>query len=108
MEHLPTLEQRIVGTMIRHNSTIDIAINNLRPSSVQSETNGVVFQAIIDLNQSGSPVDLVLLAQRLGVDNIIRRVGGYQVLALLWDSACTETEFPGLIEELRKQTDEKC
>src|SRR5690606_19367897 len=48
-----------------------------------------IFQAIIDLADSGQPVDLVILAERLKQQKQIEDVGGYAYLAELWEAAPT-------------------
>lgn len=83
-------ERCVLGSMLRDNS----AINDITPILSQKEffyfdAHQKIYQAILDINQDGHPVDLVILANRLRQSKELDDVGGMVYLGDLWDSMPT-------------------
>ena len=102
MHSQPTPELRILGCMMRYNSTLITGLSSLQPENFRSDGDRAIFETILEVHQSGLPVDLVNVARRLGVHGVMEKVGGYVRLATTWESACLESDFEQLIEKLRQ------
>src|SRR5262245_59162751 len=86
------MEARLLGGMIRHPATIPAVMRFIRSKDFRSESNQVVFSALVDLSISGSVIDLVALAESLHRSLRIMQAGGYSRLAELWEAACPEDQ----------------
>src|SRR5262245_35525053 len=83
-------ERSVLGSMLRHNPVIDELVRiPLRPEHFYFDAHQKLFQAILDANAGGRPVDLVLLSEALKARKQLDDVGGDTYLADLWDAAPT-------------------
>jgi replicative DNA helicase len=85
-------ERSVLGSMLRDNPVISTVMTVLegRADHFYADAHQKIYQAIVTLHdQSGQPVDLVLLAEELKRRGQIEDVGGYPYLGELWDAAPT-------------------
>jgi replicative DNA helicase len=85
-------ERSVLGSMLRDNPVISTVMTVLegRADHFYADAHQKIYQAIVTLHdQSGQPVDLVLLAEELKRRGQIEDVGGYTYLGELWDAAPT-------------------
>lgn len=75
--------------MLRENACIGEIVQIIRAECFYFDAHQTIWRSIVALFQAGSPVDLVLLADRLRQDGRIENVGGYAALGELWDCAPT-------------------
>jgi replicative DNA helicase len=97
-----TLEDKILGGMMRHKASLATGLSLLHPKHFQTEPNRVLFQTIVALHESGSSVDLVHVVEYLGVEGVRKQPGRYFRLASMWIDACPESDFQGLVLRLLK------
>lgn len=91
-ERLPpqsrSAERSVLGSMLRDNGVIGDVVQVLRAEYFYFDHHRKIYQAVIDLFESGNPADLVILAdvlkERGQIDDI-----GYPYLGELWDAAPT-------------------
>lgn len=82
----------IVG-LAREPGAVEAAVATLEPQHFHSAADRLVFEAIVALRQSGTPVDLVSIYEQLRATDHNRQVGA-TYLAFLWTDACLPNEAP--------------
>ena len=82
-------ERCVLGSMLRDNDVISEVVQVVRQENFYYDAHQKIFQGIIEIYDSGHPVDLIILADKLKQQKLIEDVGGYPYLAELWDAAPT-------------------
>jgi replicative DNA helicase len=67
-------ELALIGSVLHDNDMLD-DVSHVKPSHMDSERNAIVWQAVLDLYQSGSPVDSVMLFNELSRKGKVSEVG---------------------------------
>lgn len=65
LPHSIEAEQSVIGSMILDREAITIASELILPEDFYNKQYGVIFEAMVELNDEGKPVDLVTLQDRL-------------------------------------------
>lgn len=65
LPHSVEAEQSVIGSMIMDREAIVVAAGILRQEDFYGKQYGIVFEAMVELNDEGKPVDLVTLQDRL-------------------------------------------
>ncbi len=65
LPHSMEAEQSVIGAMIMDQEAITVASEILSSDDFYSKQYGVLFEAMVELNDEGKPVDLVMLQDRL-------------------------------------------
>ena len=68
----------------------------LRPKDFYRPRNGRLFEAILELDERGEPVDLVTLSDSLDKEETLEKVGGVDYLSDLFDAV------PALTAEINR------
>lgn len=77
------LEEAVLGAMLLENEALNKVIDILVPESFYKEQNGRVYNAILNLFKSNSPIDILTVTQELKRTGELEFVGGsYYVSAL--------------------------
>ena len=87
--HSSDAELSVIGGVLLHNSTLDVVSDIVRPQDFYSEAHELIFQAILDLNLGGKPVDLITLGESLKERGELESVGGLPYLASILDTVPT-------------------
>ncbi|VTS07171.1 replicative DNA helicase [Tuwongella immobilis] len=87
--HNREAERCVIGSVLRDNGVLNDVLQIIRPDSFAFDAHQKIFQTIIELVDSGQPVDMILLADRLRGKQMLNDIGGYNYLAELWDAAPT-------------------
>jgi replicative DNA helicase len=87
--HDRNAERGLLGSMIRENSIIVEVVDMISRDAFYLDSHQRIFGVIVELNSSGKPVDLVMLAERLKAAELIADIGGYPYLQELWECAPT-------------------
>jgi replicative DNA helicase len=82
-------ERCVLGSMLRDNACIHEVVQVVREESFYFDAHQKIFKTILDIYDSGNPVDLIILADKLKLQKMIEDIGGYPYLAELWDFAPT-------------------
>jgi replicative DNA helicase len=69
--------------MILHAPCIDIVVQVTQPEHFYRPAHQLVYRALVDMRQSGKPIDLVLLREELKLRNQLDAVGGVEYLVAL-------------------------
>ncbi len=65
LPHSIEAEQSVVGSMIMDREAIVVASEIVNEDDFYSKQYGILFEAMVELNEEGKPVDLVTLQDRL-------------------------------------------
>jgi len=76
-------EACVLGSMILHAPCIDIVVQVTQPEHFYRPAHQLVYRALVDMRQSGKPIDLVLLREELKLRNQLDAVGGVEYLVAL-------------------------
>lgn len=76
-------EQSVIGSMVMDKDAIVIASEILSPEDFYQKQYGVVFEAMVELNDSGRPVDLVTLQNRLKEKDVPEEVSSLEYIGEL-------------------------
>jgi len=82
-------ERCVLGSMLRDNICIHDVVTVVRDESFYFDAHQKIFKTIKEIYDSGNPVDLVILANKLNELKLLEDAGGYQYLYDLWDAAPT-------------------
>lgn len=82
-------ERCVLGSMLRENAVIADVVQVIRQENFYYDAHQKIFQAIVDIYDSGKPIDLIILADKLKLQGVIEDVGGYPYLGDLWECAPT-------------------
>jgi replicative DNA helicase len=85
----PEAERAVLGSMLRDNAVIGDVVLVVRPDNFYADAHQKIFQAVRDLYDKATPVDVVVLAEELKQRGQIEDIGGYGYLGELWDGAPT-------------------
>lgn len=81
--HSDEAEASILGSILIDKDAIIAVAEFLRPEHFYSDTNKVIFEAILGLYEERSPIDIVTLADKLKKKRILDKMGGSSYLAEL-------------------------
>ncbi|MGB9637629.1 MAG: DnaB-like helicase N-terminal domain-containing protein, partial [Microgenomates group bacterium] len=87
--HSDEAEASVLGAILIDPDAIISVAEFLRPEHFYSETNSMIFKAILDLYEERSPIDIVTLTDKLKKNRVLLKVGGSSYLAELLDKVPT-------------------
>ena len=96
-ENLPysiEAEQSVLGSVLLDKSLFMYAADSLKTDDFYSEQNAHIFDAMLYLYKSGSPIDLIMLTETLKNKEVFDKVGGLIYLTHL----STAPDFKEAIE----------
>lgn len=83
------IEEAVLGSLLIDPSKVSDVAAVLRPDHFYREENGWVYKAILDLDKSDSPVDLLTVTGKLDMDGKLAQVGGSAYVVDLIETAGT-------------------
>jgi replicative DNA helicase len=95
-------EQATLGAMLLEREAIARVVNIIRAADFYTDTHRNIFNAITELFNEGQPVDVVTLAERLRVRDLLEQVGGQGYLARLLDAvptAASAERYAGIVRD---------
>lgn len=87
--HALEAERAVLGGILLQNSVIDTVVEIIQPDEFYSEGNARIFEAMLELHRSSTPVDTVTLRAELVRGNKLNAVGGDDYLLSLTDTLPT-------------------
>ena len=78
-------ERSILGAILLDNDTYPQAAESLRAEDFSLDSHRRIYARMVDLNDTGRPVDIVTLADELGRRKEVEAVGGVAYLSSLTD-----------------------
>lgn len=92
------IEDAVVGSLLIDPSKISDVAAVLRPDHFYREKAGLVYQAILELDKSGSPVDFLTVTSKLEMDGKLALVGGSVYVVDLIETAGTAAHVDHYVE----------
>ncbi len=97
-------ERALLGGLLLDSSKVDEVLNILKPDDFYDPKHHVIYQSIIDLVETGKPVDKIILKDYLEKINKLDFIGGDLYLTLLLER---DAAPPSIIPDLATQIKEK-
>ncbi len=93
LPHSLEAEQSVIGSMILDTETISVAASLLKQEDFYQKAYGLLFQAAVDLDRDGQPVDPVTIRNRLKELDAPPDLGDEETLAQIVASVPTSTNI---------------
>ncbi|MHB1041963.1 MAG: replicative DNA helicase [Eubacteriales bacterium] len=95
-------EQSVLGSIMLDSDAIHKAVKLVRPEDFYRESHRVIYEAMLSLNESGEPVDLITLTEWLRQHDELEKVGGVSYIAALSEivpTAANVEYYAHIVEE---------
>lgn len=85
-------EQAVLSCMLFDNEGIRISVESLRGDDFYNPAHREIFNGILDLYNSGKPVDLVTVKNKLEEMGVFEKIGGMEYMIILANLASTSAK----------------
>lgn len=95
-------EQSVLGSIMLDSDAINKAVKLVRPEDFYRESHRIIYEAMLSLNESGGPVDLITVTERLRQQDDLEKVGGVSYIAALSEivpTAANVEYYARIVEE---------
>lgn len=95
-------EQSVLGSILLDREAIYKVMKSLRPDDFYRESHRAIYEAMLTLNESGSPVDLITVSEQLRQLGSLERAGGVAYLVSLAEmvpTAASVEYYTRIVEE---------
>lgn len=95
-------EQSVLGSILIDREAIYKAMRVLQPGDFYRESHRTIYEAMLLLNEAGSPVDLITLSDQLRQQGDLEKVGGVAAIATLAEmvpTAASVEYYARIVEE---------
>jgi replicative DNA helicase len=95
-------EQATLGAMLLERDAIARVINIVQPGDFYTDAHRNIYNCVTELFNDGEPVDVVTLAERLRVRDLLEQVGGAPYLTRLLDAvptAASAERYAGIVRD---------
>jgi replicative DNA helicase len=82
-------ERAVLGAVLLDNEVVYSVMEILGPEAFYQEGHRIIFNAMLNLNERGEPIDLVTLTNRLRSDGLLEKIGGAAYLPSVADGVPT-------------------
>lgn len=86
-------EAAVLGAVFIDNKSLNECLSIIGPDDFYSDRNKIIFQALCELSDSGSPIDSVILSNLLKEHGKLDRCGGVLYLSELLDSTISSANI---------------
>lgn len=97
-------EQSVLGSLLIDKEAIIKISDILEPSDFYKETNGLIFQSMLDLFEERNPIDILSLANKLEEKKKLSEVGGRSYLLSLAASVPTSAHIVHYAKIIQKKS----
>lgn len=97
------VEEAVLGSMMLDQDSVELAMEELVPTSFYAERNRIVFEAVRDLFNSHDPVDEITVANRLKSVGKFEEVGGATFLADLTSNIGSAAHIEKYVQILKQK-----
>jgi replicative DNA helicase len=87
--HALEAERAVLGGILLQNSVLDSVLEIVQPEDFYSEANARIYEAMLAMHRSSTPIDTVTLREYLARANKLQSVGGDEYLLGLTDTIPT-------------------
>jgi replicative DNA helicase len=95
-------EQSVLGAILLDREAIYRAMKLLRPEDFYRESHRLIFETMLELDESGSPVDMITLCEQLRLKGALEKAGGVSYIASLAEMVPTAANidyYTRIVEE---------
>ncbi len=95
-------EQSVLGAILLDREAVYAAMKLLRPEDFYRESHRLIYESMLELNESGNPVDLITLSEHLKQTGALDKAGGVAYLASLAEMVPTAANieyYSRIVEE---------
>ena len=95
-------EQSVLGSLIIDKETVPIATELLKSEDFYREDHKEIFEAILDLFESGKPIDIISIKEQLSLRGTLEGTGGIEYLSNMADMVPTTANvrhYSKIVEE---------
>ncbi|BAF61066.1 MAG: replicative DNA helicase [Pelotomaculum sp.] len=95
-------EQSVLGAILLDREAIYKVLRILKPEDFYRESHKVIYEAMLSLNESGRPVDLITVSERLRQQGDLEKAGGVAYIASLAEMVPTAANveyYARIVEE---------
>lgn len=102
LPHSMEAEQSVIGAMLMDSDAIVTASEQVDKEDFYGKQYGIMYEAIIELYNSGKPVDIVTLQEQLKEMNVPPELSSIEFIKTLFDAVPTSTNikyYAGIVRE---------
>lgn len=77
LPHNLDAEKSVVGGVLLHPKALSRVVEHVAPADFYHAAHGAIFQAMIDVDRDGKPVDVLTVAERMRADDTIGKLRAY-------------------------------
>ena len=95
-------EQSVLGAILLDREAIYRAMKLLRPEDFYRESHRLIYETMLELDESGSPVDMITLCEQLRLKGALEKAGGVSYIASLAEMVPTAANidyYTRIVEE---------
>ncbi|MBZ5515370.1 MAG: replicative DNA helicase [Acidobacteriia bacterium] len=97
-------ERALLGSILLDNGALNVALEAISQDDFFSEAHRLTFEKMLEISEKNRTIDLVTLAEELGKEGWLEKVGGAAYLAALTDgvpvgSQASVTEYSRIVKE---------
>jgi replicative DNA helicase len=95
-------EQSVLGAMLIEKETVPVVAEILKSEDFYRQDHKEIFEAILDLFETGKPIDIISLKEQLTLRETIANVGGLEYLSSMIDMVPTTANvayYAKIVEE---------
>jgi replicative DNA helicase len=92
----------VLGAILLDREAIFRAMKLLRPEDFYRESHRLIYETMLELDESGSPVDLITLSEQLRQNGVLEKAGGVSYIASLAEMVPTAANidyYTRIVEE---------
>ena len=82
-------EQAVIGGILINNDALNQVVDVLEPDDFYREAHTALFEGMLELYNSGEPIDIITLSEALRKKNLLDAAGGTDYLASLVEAVST-------------------
>lgn len=103
MPHDTDAEQYVLSCMLYDSDGTRIAAESLVSGEFYSPANGMIFNAFVDLYNTGKPVDIITAKNKLEELGVMDKVGGMEYIAMLSSLAATSANTKVYVDIVKEK-----
>lgn len=95
-------EQSVLGAILLDREAIFRAMKLLRPDDFYRESHRLIYEAMLELDENGSPVDMITVCEHLRLKGTLEKAGGVSYIATLAEmvpTAANISYYSRIVEE---------
>lgn len=96
-------EKAVLGALLIDDDAFDTVLNILTPDDFYADAHRTIYQAMLELEQKGVPVDIITLTDLLKSQAALEKIGGAAVVASLADGVASAVGIEHWAQRVREK-----